>query len=215
MKRGIIYYTDNRLDGRLMAMCQRCIEVSGLPITSSSLKGIDFGDNRVMGGRRGYLTMFRQILDCLERSKADVVFFCEHDVVYHPSHFLFEPERMDIYYYNNHVWKWNGREAVSYDCRWLSQLCCSRELALAHYRKKIACELRGVKRRFEPGTRRGIDDYKTAWWESAGPNVDLRHGRNLTGVSRFDLGQFRSKPRNFVKREYLPYYGTIDLNTGA
>lgn len=171
-----------------------------------------FGQNNFLNLKRGYLTMFKQIADCLERANSEFVFFCEHDVVYHPSHFEFEPLEKNVYYYNNNVWKWNGKEAVKYDSRWLSQLCCSREIALEHYKKKIELETQGIKKRFEPGTRKGIDNYKTETWESSSPNIDIRHGKNLTGISRFNLSDFKSKPKNFIKRDTLPYYGSIDIN---
>lgn len=202
----IIYYTDNELDPHIMEACQSQIASIGLPIISSSLNGaIDFGDNEVFNGKRSYLSMFRQIVNCLERCRGDVVFFCEHDVFYHESHFDFIPERDDVYYYNNNAWKWNGFEAVKYDSRWLSQLCCYRKIAINHYRKKVHFEKDGIKKRFEPGSRRGIDKLKSQYWESEYPNIDIRHGKNLTGVSRFSLDTFRKrKPNNFIKKYELP-----------
>ncbi|MBU2051242.1 MAG: glycosyltransferase, partial [Gammaproteobacteria bacterium] len=51
--KGIVYYTDNRLDPEIMAACQRQISKSGLPIVSVSLKPIDFGENIVLDLERG------------------------------------------------------------------------------------------------------------------------------------------------------------------
>ncbi len=209
----IIYYTDNRLDDNILNLCREYILASGLNIVSSSLKAIDFGDNKVFNGKRGYLTLFQQIVDCLERSKAQAVFFCEHDVLYHRSHFDFEPGTTDIYYYNDNVWKWNGKEAVKYTSRWLSQLCCGREMVLEHYKRKIKLEKQGIKKRFEPGTRKGIDNYKTELWGSEYPNCDLRHGKNLTGVKRFKIKEFRSEPKNFIKRESVPHWNKSILSS--
>jgi len=207
----IIYYTDNRLDKRIMNHCQYQLLLSGLPIVSSSLNSpIDFGRNKVYIGKRGYLSLFKQIVDCLERSVGDVVFFCEHDVAYHPSHFEFTPEK-DRFYYNNHVWKWNGVEAVKYDSRWLSQMCCNRKIALSHFVKKVEHEIKKDlnHNRSEPGTR-GNDIHKTETWESPFPNIDLRHGKNLTGVSRFKPEDFRGPvPKNFIKKDSVPSYGDI------
>jgi len=114
--------------------------------------------------------MFKQILYGLKRSKADYIFMAEHDVLYHPSHFEFDPPRDDTYYYNNNVYnrddtyyynnnvykyKLKGRIVVKYDCRWLSQLCANRELLIQHYEKKIKIIENGKERKFygyEPGT---------------------------------------------------------------
>jgi len=203
-KKEIIYYTDNKLNIKLAKKCRKQLLKSGLPIVSCSLKPLDFGKNIHYKGKRGYLTMFKQIVAALEASDADIVFFCEHDVLYHPSHFDFVPQKEDTFYYNNNVWKWNGTKAVKYDSRWLSQMCCYRKLALEHYEKRVRLIEQGNnKLRFEPGTRRGIDDYKTKYWDSKVPNVDLRHGNNLTGVTRFKLEDFRKKPKNFKERSSI------------
>jgi len=214
VRKEIIYYTDNRLDEKVMAHCQKQLLLAGLPIVSSSLQSIDFGRNKVFEGKRSFLTLWGQIVDCLERSDADVVFFCEHDVVYHMTHFEFTPPKDNVYYYNQNVWKWNGFEAVKYDCRWLSQMCCYRKIALEHYIKTLELELLGHKKyphnRAEPGTRRtGKTDYKTGRWSSEFPNIDIRHGGNLTGVSRFNMSEFKSKPKNFQKKYTIESYGDI------
>ena len=49
--------------------------------------------------------MFKQILAGLEALDTDIVFFCEHDVLYYPSHFDFRPLKKDVIYYNTNVWK--------------------------------------------------------------------------------------------------------------
>ena len=49
--------------------------------------------------------MFKQILSALEAQDTDIVYFCEHDVLYDPSHFEFTPPKKDVWYYNVNVWK--------------------------------------------------------------------------------------------------------------
>ena len=98
MKNGIIYYTDNRISGSIWQLAQSCIKDAGLPITSTSLKPIDFGKNIVVEGKRSYPTMVKQILVALENSEADNVFFCENDVLYHTTHFDFTPKSDNILY---------------------------------------------------------------------------------------------------------------------
>ena len=87
MTKGIIYYTDNQLREPIFSIVQELISLSGLPITSVSLLPLDFGDNFVLSLKPGYITMIKQIIKALEQSKADLVYFCEHDVLYPPSHF--------------------------------------------------------------------------------------------------------------------------------
>ncbi len=197
--KSILYYTDNRLKEPLFSIAQERLLKAELPIISVSLKPIDFGKNIVYQGKRGYLTMFKQILAGLKASNADYIFFCEHDVLYHPSHFQFEPKKNDIYYYNNNVWKYKPStgQCVSYDSCWLSQLCASRKILINHYKKKISLIENGAKImrvRYEPGTKGGIDKYKTKYFNSKYPNIDIRHGRNLTGTSRFHPSEFVGNP---------------------
>ncbi len=221
--KAILYYTDNRLDPKLMDLVQKQILKANLPIMSVSLKPIDFGENIHYQGKRGYLTMFKQILTGLKASQADYIFMCEHDVLYHPSHFEFKPKRNDVYYYNNNVWKYklSTGQVVSYDSRWLSQLCASRKILVEHYTKKIhLIEFEGKKLwhyRFEPGTKRGIDNYKTEWWESEYPNIDIKHGGNLMGTRRFHPSEFRGHPDkvcpNFKETtvDQIPYWNLKEI----
>lgn len=75
MTKGIIYYTDNRLDEEMNKKVRGQIFKSGLPVVSCSLKPIDFGKNIVLDLERGPVTMVRQILTALESSEAEYVFF--------------------------------------------------------------------------------------------------------------------------------------------
>ena len=89
----MLYYTDNQLDPGIMKACQDQLKqsVNGHRIVSVSLQPIDFGDNIALSMERGYLTMFKQILAGLEEMDCDIVFFAEHDILYHPTHFEFTP----------------------------------------------------------------------------------------------------------------------------
>ena len=158
--KSIIYYTDNRLDHPMFPLVQSHLRAVGLPIISASLKPISFGENEVIDGKRGYPTMIKQIISCLERSTTKYVFFCEHDVLYHPSHFDFTPPRDDIFYYNENVWRWfyTEKTAIRYDRMIpLSSLCANRELTLNHYKmraKKIKEMGWDKNNRGEPGWAR-------------------------------------------------------------
>jgi hypothetical protein len=200
--KGIIYYTDNRLDPLIEGACQFYLLRGKLPIVSASLKSIEFGHNIVLPLKRGYVTMFKQILAALEKIDTDIVFFAEHDVLYHPSHFTFTPSRDDLFYYNNNMWKVDyetGKSLFHYSNH-TSQLCAYRSLLLEHYRKRVRmCEELGDKlqvRRmgFEPGThgrKERVDDYKCDTWMSPTPNIDIRHSGNLTST-RWDKTKFRN-----------------------
>ena len=196
----IVYYTDNRLDPQIMEAVQRQLERSKLSIISVSLEPLYFGDNLTLDAERGALTMFKQILAGLEASTADIVFFAEHDVLYHPSHFDFVPERSDVFYYNQNSWKVDSvsGQALFHYASSTSGLCAYRELLLEHYRKRVEIvEQNGFTRRmgYEPGTHgraERVDDYKAETWMSPQPNIDLRHRHNLT-QTRWCKNEFRNQ----------------------
>jgi len=217
--KGIIYYTDNQLNLKIARACQRKIKESSLPIFSSSLKPMNnMGENVSFNtAKRSYLTYFRQILAALELCTTDIVFFCEHDCLYHPSHFKFTPPRKDVYYYNDNWWRlrFEDGHAVHYDTHLKISLCCYRELALQHHRKlldKLTKE--GVTTNlvmrigFEPGTHRRaerIDDFKAEGWKSEYPIIDIRHEGNLT-ASRWSQDQFRNQRncQNWKETKEIP-----------
>jgi len=208
LTKGIVFYTDSRGDETVLSAVRKQLKktIKDEQIISVSLKPLDFGTNIVFPGERGYLTMFKQILAGLEKSTADIVFLCEHDVLYHPSHFNFVPPKEDVYYYNEHTYKLNASskvdasngQAVFYHTKQTSGLCAYRKLLLQHYQERVRrVEKEGFTRKmgFEPGTHsppNGIDNFKAEAYWSTSPNVDVRHDFNLT-ESRFSPDQFRSK----------------------
>lgn len=232
MSKGIIYYTDNRLKEPIFSIVQRFISASNLPITSVSLKPIDFGSNYVFEGDPCYLTMLNQILIALEKSTASHVFFCEHDVLYPASHFEFSPKSDSIWYYNAHVYRWKYPEnhAVTYDrLISLSSLCVNREYALRHFRKRMEhIQEKGWDKEtsrdplwarrwgYEPGTkkkRRGgfsNDDFET--WRSDEPIIDIRHGRTFTH-SKVTLDSFIHQPTNWkeILAENIPQWSLNEI----
>lgn len=193
--KGIIYYTDNQLDPKLAEMCREQLLESNLPIVSASLEPISFGTNIVLPLKRGYIAYFKQIIAALEASTADIIFFCEHDVLYHPSHFDFVPARRDKFYYNQNVWRLKYPEdlAVTWDADQVAELCTYRETALHWYRRKLAeveaVGLEKFNRKFEPGSENAEPNEV---WRSEEPNIDIRHGHNLT-KSKWSIDDFRNK----------------------
>lgn len=201
-QKAVIYYTDNRLSPEIMTACQRQIEqsINGHELVSVSLAPLEFGRNLTLDRERGYLTMFQQILAGLEASTADVIFLAEHDCLYSPSHFQFIPPDPAKIYYNQNVWhlRVSDGHAVYYEAKRLSQLCAYRDVLLEHYRKRVAVvEEKGFSRKigFEPGSHRRaerIDDLQSEYWRSEFPNLDLKHGQNLT-PARWSPEQFRDQ----------------------
>jgi hypothetical protein len=248
LTKGVVYYTENRCPEPLFSTVQNQIKrcVNGNQVVSVSLAPIPFGENVVLnrdnccGGNpvshrcaeRGILTMFKEILAGLEASTADVVFFCEHDVLYHPSHFEFTPPRRDIFYYNENVYKIDTSDgkALFYYAKQTAELCAYRALLLEHYQKRIAKieqNARDMIARgepvhrdgfsqhmgYEPGCHmppRGVDNYGAERWMSRYPNLDVRHGKNLT-ASRWEQTQFRNQKScqgwSFV--ETVPGWGVV------
>jgi glycosyltransferase involved in cell wall biosynthesis len=223
--KGIVYYTDNELDKEIMKACQeQIIKSTDNKIISISLKPLDFGENICLDMERGYLSMFKQILAGLEKLDTDIVFFCEHDVLYHPSHFNFIPQDKDKIYYNINVWKLRLEDghAIHYDCQQTSGLCAYRETLIKHYKQRVLNtqtkfdELGNTRtyrnwiraQGFEPGTHgrpERVDDLQSESWWSEYPNIDIRHDGNLT-PSRWSQDQFRSSRscRNWMEADEVP-----------
>ncbi|MEA3272817.1 MAG: glycosyltransferase family 2 protein [Patescibacteria group bacterium] len=201
--KGIIYYTDNQLKLKIAHAVQDQLRTIGLPIVSSSLKPMPhFGKNiHLKGLKRGYLSMFKQILVALKNSDTDIVFFCEHDCLYSQSHFDFIPFKKDTFYYNTNVWKIRAEDghALYYNnCRQVSGICVYKEAAIKHYEERVAyIEKNGYNRNigFEPATSKRVqwkNEYQSDVWQSEVPNLDICHDNNLT-PNRWSKDLFRNK----------------------
>lgn len=191
---GAVYYTDGRLCENILVPCYDQLKCALGHRTQLAVVP------KPLGMEPCAITMFTQILTGLLELNTDLVFLCEHDVLYHPSHFDFVPPDLDKVYYNINTWKVDvgtGR-AVTYVTKQTSGLCADRELLVEHYTKRLdLCRANGFTRRmgFEPGTHgrdERVDDLKSEVFVSLYPNIDLRHGHNLT-ESRWRKEDFRSQ----------------------
>lgn len=213
--KGIVYYSDNRLDPVIMAVCQRQMLRTNLPIVSVSLAPLDFGHNIVLSAERGPLTLLRQTLVGLEASDTDIVFFCEHDVLYHPSHFDFTPPRSDTFYYNTNVWKvrWPDGHAVwTDDLQQTSGLCAYRDLLIDFYCQRIAqVECEGFNRHYEPGSKQTVGSQLVENWQSSYPNLDIRHHNTLTR-SKWSPDEFRNQryAKGWKEASAVPGWGVTE-----
>lgn len=216
--KGIIYYTAHKVDRlkedwMLKHLVIDSVKASNLPVVSVSQRPMDFGTNIVLHVKPCAVSMFKQILVGLLASEADHVFFCEDDVIYHPSHFDFEPTRDDTFYYNVNVWRCHPRRniAVTYDeMRSLSGMCVNRELAVEHFIKRLAyIHEKGYHKDpsknpkwaremgYEPG-KRGYWDERKEEWKSEFPNLDIRH-RLTSTIPKLHKSQFNVPPKNWVE----------------
>jgi len=195
---GILYYTClthlDIIETACRAQLQKARNGHELGSVSRGAS-IDFGDwNIVIDQPRSALTMHLQILAGLERMTCDYVFLCESDVLYHPSHFDFVPPRKDTFYYNTNIWKArypDGHAVWTDDLQQVSGLCADRELLLGFYRRRVAkIEREGFDRHYEPGPKLG--DYQVQNWQSALPNLDIRHSSTLT-ASKWSPDEFRNR----------------------
>jgi len=223
---GVVYYTHGVGDPLILEGCRRQIVkkcIGAKHVTSVSLTPLDFGKNIVLNEPAGYLTMAKQILAGLEASTAEVIFFCEHDVLYHPSHFDFIPLRPDVIYYNTNVWRvryQDGHALYCNDLKQLSGLVAYRNVLIEHYKKRVKllqdeydCTIGSInmsdnkdlmlsefnkyvrQQGFEPGTHNRaerVDDLTCDAFQSAYPNLDIRHDTNTT-PSRWNKDQFRNQ----------------------
>jgi len=197
MRKCCLYYTAHRHDLHIEMACRKQLDLArgDIPLVAVGLQPFDYGDvTIVLPLSPGPLTLHKQILAGLEACEADAVFFCENDVLYHPSHFEFEPRMHHTFHYNTNVWKVrysDGHMVWADDLQQTSGLCADHGLLLEHYRRRVAeIEERGFDRHYEPGRKTG--PHGTCNWQSRYPNLDIRHGKNMT-KSKWSPGEFRNK----------------------
>ena len=213
--KGIIYCTNNKsLEPPIIPVVREQILKSGLPVTSVSLQPIDFGENVVLQGRRsGSYTLILQIILGLETSRVDHVFFCEHDVLYHPTYFEFTPHD-DVFSYNSNVLKWGWKSELTVTHNGLisfSELCCNRLYALKHFKRrkeyidKMGWETDNPReswwsRRigYEPGFKPISPEERYEIWSAPYPNIDIRH-KFCFSNKKMRLDQFNRPPLNSWK----------------
>lgn len=224
LTKEIVYYTHNVGDKLILDACKKQI-LKGMKskhiINVSSLPIEGFGKNIVVPRLEvnGFFDMFQKILIGLKASTADIIFFCEQDVLYHPSHFDFIPPEKNKYYYNTNVWRVrypDGHGLYTNDLKQLSGLVAYRETLIKHYEERIKRILKegyNSAQGFEPGTHNRderIDDLKADSYQSAYPNIDIRHSTNST-PSRWNKEEFRNKKytEGWTKSSNIPGWGEL------
>jgi len=216
-KKGIVYYTENQVEERIYIVARKLIKKVDIPIVSVSHYPIDFGKNIVMDLKRGHVAMFKQILKGLEKSKADIVYLAEHDVLYDKSHFDFIPPDDKYFYYNTNRWAVDSKtgKAVSYKTYCPSHLVAYRSLLLDYYRKRVAIiEKEGFSSKVGISPPRGVEEKWKGYikeFQSAVPTVDIRHTNNLT-PNRFDKKDFSSgmARKDWQESNTIPGWGKTE-----
>ena len=200
MEKCIVYYTDSRLEGELAALVRKQIHKAsgGMPIVSVSQKPLDFGNNICVGMKPPcYLSLYEQLLAGMEATPSGaVVYLCEHDVFYHPSHFKFIPMREDKIYYNLNRFYWNRHKDFflrSIGKRALSQAVAYKDVLLAHAKEQV--EARNLN--IASPCRGPFLNFTSKF-----PNVDTRHGGNLSTFGKFE------KSNKSPRVPSIPHWGT-------
>jgi len=218
MTSGILYYSDSQLDESISSTCIQYIAKSNLPVVSVTKKPLDFGKNIVSTTPKGCLSLFEDILMGLEASTSDLIFFAEADILYHPDHWKFVPERQDTFYYNGNYWvvRLDDGFAVHYDMGPLSGLCAFREPLITHYKERVEyVKKNGFSSRmgFEPMSHRRIkwdNMYRMERFYPESPNLDLYHGGNLTR-RKWAPSKFVTKPKFWIEGNVNSIPGWPDL----
>jgi len=142
---GIVFYTDNTVAPDLAAVVRRELlkAAEGRPLVSVSHTPVDVGQNICVGPLvRSHLSMYRQMLIGAEALDTPILALAEHDCLYTPEHFWWEPPDDETFYYNVNHWflQWDGTHRGEYSYyrrRVLSMLIVNRALFLRACREKV------------------------------------------------------------------------------
>lgn len=208
-----LYYTGHRHAEEIEQACRLQLDKArgDLPLVAVGLQPFDYGDVTTwFSAEPGPVTLHKQIWVGLPYCKGDLVFFCENDVLYHPSHFEFVPPRLDVFYYNANVWRVryaDGHAVWADGLQQTSGLCAHRDLLMDHYKRRLWQIMNiGWDRHFEPGPK--TSEHEALNWVSDSPNIDIRHDANMTR-SKWKPEQFRNQryARGWRETDDIPGWG--------
>lgn len=190
--RVIVYYTNSQLDQQLAKTVRKQIKKAcgPIPIISVSQKPIkNFGQNIVVEQKpRTYQSMYEQLLVGLEAAPPEsIIYTCEHDVFYHPSHFAFLPISKTHAYFNTNRYHYQLGASSFLQARGkraLSQCVAYREMLIEHCKDRLA------KWDADKPNRMKIRYFN---FRSERPNVDIRHGENLTPNGDYKRKYYRGQ----------------------
>lgn len=199
----VLYYTDSRLDETLAIAVREQIERScgTLQIYSVSKKPLKFGKNICIGDiPHCYKSMYEGIKKGLEAIPGDpIVYLVEHDVFYHPSHFSYIPKDKIHGFFNTNRYYWSTETDFFYPARGkiaLSQGVAYKSVWLKHVEERL--------NNWESPDNKMKMPHKN--YESSRPNVDVRHGDNLTPRGHYKKRHERGELENVYN---LPGWGKL------
>lgn len=205
--RVIVYYTDSQLEPILANAVRKWLRdmVGPIPIISVSQEPLAFGTNVNVGPKpKVYRSMYEQLLAGLEAAPEGAIIYCvEHDVFYHPSHFAFIPPTDDKAYFNNNRYHYRLGCANFVHARGklaMSQCVAYREVLIAHCKDRLA--------KWDQGIETKIDEIPHASWESEKPNIDIRHGDNLTPDGDYKRAYYKGQLPEGKTVTNLPGWGS-------
>lgn len=208
--RVIVYYTDSNLDPKLAnAVRKRLKKVCGpIPIISVSQKSLAFGKNVVVGDRpKIYKSVYEALLTGVKSApEGSIIYLCEHDVFYHPSHFAFLPPEKGTLFFNTNRYYYNlGKDTflATRGRRTLSQCVAFREDIIKHAEERLSNAGEDITERWENWEKRSV--LKCRNFESNRPNVDILHGGNLTLRGHYKNRYVKGKEKGDVTN--LPGWG--------
>ena len=191
MKKCIIYYSNNAIDGSpVNNMCVKFLKESGLDIISVTHRPFDLGTNLILEGPGLARTILLQLLHGLNYAIAEgyeVAYCGEHDCLYPRHHFQLEETGLA---YNFNQWRscpdaYHGRPAHRLV---LSSMFGGPEVLKAGILKKLNEPAPLIH--IEPERISG----KYTLVRSKYPIIDIRHGRNYT--------QWKPKGRSKLNLKY-------------
>jgi hypothetical protein len=203
MQKYIVYYTDNKLEEKLDVAVRMQIEraCGDIPIISVSQVPMNFGHNICVERKpRSYQSLYEQVLVGVTTAPEDsIIYLCEHDVFYSPSHFEYEPpDRESIYFNLNRAYWKLGIDSFAWTMgrRAFSQLVSYREVLLGLVKTKFNEWVSGHSSFLHGPFKHWVSEY---------PNVDIRHGGNFSSFankrSSYEQGGMKGVPK-------IDYWGT-------
>lgn len=195
----ILYYSHNIIDGTpLNNLCRQLLLATGIPIVSVTHKPIELGENIVVDLPPGKQAFYKQISIGLEACNADVIYFCEHDCLYHPSHFELLPNPYPIMFNRNQYrCRIYGAYKTTDRDHFMSALIGRREVLVDRMRKKQGFVM-----------KEHIDDLHL---EGPLPILDIRHKNCATNLYFRSWKDCLQRPM-WMKRKIvhnLPYWGNV------
>ena len=209
--RVIVYYTDSQLKPELANAVRRklCNACGPIPIISVSQEPLELGENVCLGKQpRKYKSVYEAMLAGVKSAPVgSIVYLCEHDVFYHPSHFAFLPPEHGVLYFNENRYyyrdgcdtfdKARGKAA-------LSQGVGYREDWITHAEERLSVAGDDIVESFGAWQNRSV--LSTRNFTSKRPNVDILHGDNLTLKGTKKL-EYVAGERKGIKN--LPGWGRV------